>query len=67
MKQGDRVIIQGNTDELWIKAYHTRVNSYGNIVETPKQHDKKVLVCIDGIGGDMHVTATVRRSKIRMA
>lgn len=66
MKQGDTVFIGGNSSELWIKDYNTRVSTYATIEETPNKNAKKVLVMLNRIDGDLNVCCYVRRSKVKL-
>lgn len=63
-KTGQKVEIDGYTDELWIQDYHVRVCSEGVVVEDTKPYDKKVLITLDNIDGDRDVTVSVRKSKV---
>lgn len=64
LKEGMRVFISGDSDELWIKDYHVHVSSNATVLETPSNKSKKVLVCIDNIDGDNKCNVYVRISKI---
>lgn len=66
MKQGDTVFINGDSSELWIKDYNTRVSTYATIEETPKKNAKKVLVTLNYIDGESNVYCYVRRSKVKL-
>lgn len=61
---GTRVFVSGDSAKLWIKGYNVRVSSLATVVHEPRPSDKKVLVTIDEIDGEEHVTIFVRRSGI---
>lgn len=63
-KAGQKVEVDGYTDELWIQDYHVRVCSKGVVVEDTKTYDKKVLITLDDIDGDSNVTVSIRKSKV---
>lgn len=65
MKQGDRIYINGDSTELWIKDYNVRVSTNATIEETLKKNAKKILVTLDWIDGEENVCCRVRRSKIK--
>lgn len=65
IKQGSRVMVCGDSAELWIRDYNVRVLSEATVEETPSKNAKKVLLTIDRIDGDSNVSCYVRRSKIR--
>ena len=67
IKRGQRIKIDGYSDELWIKDYHVRVCSEGTVEEDIRPLDKKALVTLDYIDGDKGVTVSIRKSKIRLA
>ena len=64
LKEGDIVRISGDSSELWIADYNTRVSTYGTIAETPRPNAKKVLVTLDLIDGDKNVCVSIRRSRL---
>lgn len=66
MKKGDRVLISGDPSELWIPDYNARIYSLATVMETPKTHDKKVLLTIDYIDGESNVCLFVRKSKVKL-
>ena len=61
---GTRVSLNGDSAELWIQDYNTRVSSNASVEIEPAPRDKKVTVTIDSIDGDCNVTARVRRSRL---
>lgn len=65
-KSGQRIKVDGYSDELWINEYHVRVCSEATVEEDTKPRDKKVLVTIDNIDGDKGVTVSIRKSKISL-
>lgn len=64
LKEGNRVMISGDADELWIEDYNCRVSSLATVIKTPNINDKKVLLNIDEIDGDRNVCVAIRRSRI---
>ncbi len=66
-KKGQRIKVDGFTDELWIEGYHVRVCSEGTVVERTRPKDKKVLVMLDEIDGEGGATVRIRKSKVRPA
>ena len=64
LTKGDKVLVEGDSAELWISDYNIRVSSYATVEQTPRVRDKKVLVTIDNIDGDSKVTVYVRRSRL---
>ena len=78
MKAGDKIWVNGGSDELWIEDYNCNVNTGGVIEVTPQKNDKKVLVILDNIeiyaarndgkfiDGEGNVCCRVRKSKIRV-
>lgn len=66
MKAGDRIWVNGGSDELWIEDYNCNINTGGVIEVTPQKNDKKVLVILDNIDGEGNVCCRVRKSKIRV-
>ena len=67
--KGQRVLIQGNARELWIKKYNDcniEVYSKGTVLQT--DYDKKqkmILVCIDEIGKEKNVNIFVRKNMLK--
>lgn len=64
LKRGDRIKVNGDSEELWIKDYKVKVSIEATVVETPSPRDKKVLVSLDNIDGEYNVCCRVRKSKI---
>jgi hypothetical protein len=65
LKNGDKVTINGYTDELWIKDYHTRVSTTATAMEDENPKAKKLLVTLDEIDGDRLVTVSVNKKYIQ--
>lgn len=65
-KVNDRVVVSGDSADLWIKDYNIRVSTYGTVLEKTEAKDKKVLVCLDSIDGDGNVCCWVRKSKVKL-
>lgn len=63
LQKGDRVRLSGDAAELWLSDYNVRVDSLATVVATPAPYLHKVMVCIDNIDGDCHVTARVRKTR----
>lgn len=64
LKEGDRVIVSGNSDTLWINDYNVRVSTFATVLKTPNRYDKKVLLSLDEIDGEHNVICMVRRTKV---
>lgn len=65
LEQGARAYLSGDSADLWLKDYNCRVSSPVTVLETPRKGARKILVSIDTIDGDGHVTAYVRRNRLR--
>lgn len=65
LKEGDTIILSGDSAELGLDDYNVRVSTTALVLETPKTTDRDVLVNIMEIDGDAYVTAHVRKDKIR--
>ena len=61
----DRVVVSGDSADLWIKDYNIRVSTYGTVLEKTEAKDKKILVRLDSIDGENDVVCYVRKSHIR--
>lgn len=64
-KANDRVVVSGDSSELWIKDYNVRVCTHGIVLKDTEKYDKKVLVRLRLIDGDSDVVCYVRRSRIK--
>lgn len=65
LKEGDTIILSGDSAELGLDDYNVRVSTTALVLETPKATDRDVLVNIMEIDGDAYVTAYVHKDKIR--
>lgn len=65
IKEGDTVVLSGDSAELGLDDYNVRVSTTALVLETPKATDRDVLVNIMEIDGDAYVTAHVHKDKIR--
>lgn len=65
IKEGDTVVLSGDSAELGLDDYNVRVSTTALVLETPKDTDRDVLVNIMEIDGDAYVTAHVHKDKIR--
>ena len=65
LKQGDRVLISGDSATLWIEDYNVRVYTMATVEESPTKRARKVLVTLDSIDGDTDVCCLVRKSKVK--
>lgn len=65
LKEGDTIILSGDSAELGLDDYNVRVSTTALVLETPKATDRDVLVNIMEIDGDAYVTAHVHKDKIR--
>ena len=66
LKKGDRVIVSGDSSELWIEDYNVRVSTEATVEQTPDKYSKKVLLTLDTIDGEKNVCCFVRKSKIKL-
>lgn len=67
LHEDDKVWVEGDSADLWIKDYNVRVSSMATVECTPAPRAKKVLVTINSIDGDSKVTTYVRKSALRIA
>lgn len=65
LKEGDTVVLYGDSATLGLDDYNVRVSTTAIVLETPKDEDRDVLVNIMEIDGDANVMAYVHRDKIR--
>lgn len=65
-KEGDKVFVSGDSNELWIEDYNVRVSTTATVMDTPNKNAKKILLMLDEIGGDQLVCCRVRFSKVRV-
>ncbi len=65
-KINDRVVVSGDSSELWIKEYNVRVSTEATVVQTPDKYSKKILLTLDSIDGDRNVCCWVRKSKVKL-
>lgn len=66
MKKGDRVLVSGDSCDLWIEDYNVSVSTEATVKETPSKYAKKVLLVLDSIDGEDIVCCLVRKSKIKV-
>lgn len=66
MKKGDRVLVSGDSCDLWIEDYNVSVSTGATVKETPSKYAKKVLLVLDSIDGEDNVCCLVRKSKIKV-
>lgn len=64
LKEGDRVLVSGDSADLWISDYNVRVYTCATVEKTPAKRSKKVLVTLDSIDGDANVMALVKKAGI---
>ena len=65
LKEGDAVIVSGDSAEFGLDDYNVRVSTTALVIETPKDTDRDVLVNIMEIDGDAYVMAYVHRDKLK--
>lgn len=57
--------ISGDSAELWIQDYNTRVNTRALVLQQPLTTDKKVMVTLDDIDHDNSVCVYIRKTALR--
>lgn len=65
LREGVRVYITGDSQDLWIADYNVRVSTGATVLMTPSPQAKKVRVLLDEIDHDKNVTAYVRRTGLK--
>ena len=64
--KGERVSVDGDSQELGIKDYDVRVNTNATVEEDVRNNtQKKILVTLDRIDGDSNVCVLMNRKGIR--